>query len=429
MCRKRWIRIVALAAGLACVCIAEATWSIVIVDRETKEVAIGSATCLKNLDLQELLPVVLVDVGAGAAQSAVDADASNRVFIHDQLLAGASPAQILQQLEAIDPAHQTRQYGIVDTLGRAVTFSGANNGAYANGVTGQIGSLVYSIQGNVITGQPVIDQAEAAVIMTPGGIPEKLMAAMEAARDMGGDGRCSCDPRRPTNCGSPPPTFKKSAHIGFIVDTRRGDIDGDCSQLTGCANGTYYMSHSIAGQLGQNDDPVDQMREWFEAWRADLTGVPDAVESQAIVTPDRLLNDGVSIATVTVAVLDWEGNPATGITDVAIMHDPSGGAGSSTIGPVTDLGGGVFETTVTAGVAVHHDRLAVRVTDVTGERFLIPSLVLRIQDQRADLNGDGVVDLGDLSILLAAYGVDAGGDVDGDGDTDLADLALLLQAY
>ena len=37
----------------------------------------------------------------------------------------------------------------------------------------------------MITGQPVLDQAEAALRNTPGGIPEKLMAAMEAARAMG----------------------------------------------------------------------------------------------------------------------------------------------------------------------------------------------------------------------------------------------------
>jgi hypothetical protein len=46
-----------------------------------------------------------------------------------------------------------------------------------------------------------------------------------------------------------------------------------------------------------------------------------------------------------------------------------------------------------------------------------------------DLDGDGDVDLSDLAILLASYGVDAGGDLDGDGDTDLSDLAILLANY
>ena len=46
-----------------------------------------------------------------------------------------------------------------------------------------------------------------------------------------------------------------------------------------------------------------------------------------------------------------------------------------------------------------------------------------------DLDGDGDVDLADLSVLLAAYGLNAGGDLDGDNDTDLSDLALLLSNY
>jgi hypothetical protein len=46
-----------------------------------------------------------------------------------------------------------------------------------------------------------------------------------------------------------------------------------------------------------------------------------------------------------------------------------------------------------------------------------------------DLDGDGDVDLTDLAILLASYGIDDGGDIDGDGDTDLQDLATLLSHY
>jgi thermitase len=48
-----------------------------------------------------------------------------------------------------------------------------------------------------------------------------------------------------------------------------------------------------------------------------------------------------------------------------------------------------------------------------------------------DLNGDGVVELADLAILLADFGCAGGcaGDVDGDGDTDQADLAALLAVY
>jgi hypothetical protein len=53
-----------------------------------------------------------------------------------------------------------------------------------------------------------------------------------------------------------------------------------------------------------------------------------------------------------------------------------------------------------------------------------------------DLNGDGVVDLSDLALLLAHYGFCEGDpdynpvtDIDGSGCTDLSDLATLLAHY
>lgn len=51
-----------------------------------------------------------------------------------------------------------------------------------------------------------------------------------------------------------------------------------------------------------------------------------------------------------------------------------------------------------------------------------------------DLDGDGDVDLADLSVLLAHFGLGGGanpedGDIDGDHDVDLADLSLMLAAF
>ncbi|MEZ6242690.1 MAG: DUF1028 domain-containing protein [Phycisphaerales bacterium] len=219
----------AMAAG-ACVGLAaasaDATWSICIVNVRTGEVALASATCLTGFDMREDTPVLITGVGGATAQSAVDTSGRNRGLIRNLLLAGVDPQQILVDLEAFDAGHQTRQYGIIDVTGGVATFSGSQDSQWAGGQTGQIGDLVYAVQGNILTGAPVVQAAVDAILMTPGDIPEKLMAAMEGAYMFGGDGRCSCD-QGPQDCGSPPNggDFDKSAHVGYMLIARAGDTD------------------------------------------------------------------------------------------------------------------------------------------------------------------------------------------------------------
>lgn len=420
---------------LAAVPDSRATWSIIIVDRETREVAIGSATCLIGINLVRFLPVVRPMQGAAAAQSFIDQTAANRRYIWDSIAVGLDPNSILVGLEAQDAGHQTRQYGIVDARGRAVTFTGQQAGAFADGIVGQFGSLTYAIQGNVITGSWVLEEAEAAILNTPGGIPEKLMAAMEAARVVGGDGRCSCDPANADACDPDTllPDFK-SAHVGFVIVARRGDPLGGCGRANGCAQSNYYLRLNIAGARQDDPDPVLQMNQMFAEWRADLVGVTDAIESSIAVTRARLWNDGASTAIVQVQLRDWQGDPPSDVELVEAIHAPEGSAGSSSIGPVVNLGGGMYEVELTAGLTSGQDRIAIRVTDSKGQRLLQRDAEVLVQDVRADLNGDGIVDLLDLSILLASFGTTSGataadGDIDGDGAVTLADLSAFLQSY
>lgn len=217
-----------LAIG-ACAGGANATWSILIADTRTGEVALASATCLTGFNLRHNTPVLITGVGGATAQSVVDQTGQNRGVIRDMLLQGAAPSDILAALAMSDPGHDNRQYGMLDVLGRTLTYSGPENAAWAGGQTGQVGDLVYAVQGNILTGAPVVQAAVDAVVTTPGDIPEKLMAAMEAAYLFGGDGRCSCD-AGPTDCGSPPDEFEKSAHIGYMLIARAGDTDG-CNQI------------------------------------------------------------------------------------------------------------------------------------------------------------------------------------------------------
>lgn len=405
------------------------TWSIIIIDTETREIGVGAATCLLNFDLRRALPVIRVETGAGCAQAMVD-NGTNRLRIWNGLINGLTPEQILAQLQQSDVNHQRRQYGIADVLGRRLTFTGNQTLEYSDGVIGAFDHYVYAIQGNILTGAPVIDVAEAALLNAPGGLPDKLMAAMEGARSMGGDGRCSCSPNDPMGCGSPPEEFYKSAHVGFVIVSRRGDVDGVCNGAVGCASGTYFMNFNYVTNVPGAPDPVFKLQEMFDAFRQATVGVPDQVESIVTVTPTAIPNDGRAAATLRIEVRDWTGAPAVGIEAVTVAHD-AGSAGSCQIGAVSDLGGSVFEAPLTAGTNSGCDRFAVTVKAGAFERVLIPAARLWVFDRQADLDGDGQVGESDLGVLLAAYGLNGNGDLDGDGDTDQSDLghwlALLMQ--
>ena len=182
---------------------ARATWSIVVINKRTGEVGVASATCLANFNLRRALPVVVIGRGAAAAQSAIDSSGDNRRLIWQAFRnQDLTSAEILAMLEAQDGSHSSRQYGIVSFNGDPVTFTGDNAGAAASGRTGQVGDYVWAIQGNLLTGDEVVDAAVDAFVNTNSDMSERLMAAMLAARDMGGDGRCSCLTGNATDCGA-----------------------------------------------------------------------------------------------------------------------------------------------------------------------------------------------------------------------------------
>ena len=330
------------------------TWSVVAVDTETQEVAVAGATCLTGLDLKAILPAIVVGLGGGAAQSAQDTSGSRRLAMVNGLLSGQTSDQIMATLIAMSGS-ASHQNGVADTGGDEATFTGSSTFAHASGVVGSLGTMHYAIQGNILTGSPVILQAEQALRTTLGDLPAKVMAAMEAARAMGGDGRCSC-PGSVTGCGSPPPSFTKSAHIGFLILARYGDTDGACNS-TGCARGSYFLDLNVPNQSSGSVDPVIQLQNQFNTWRAGLAGRPDAVQSTVTFTPSG------SNQLLTLTLKDWQGvNLGFNVNGVTVTHAP-GSAGISAIGPVTNPSAGVYQVLLTPQGGSGIDRFRVAIDD------------------------------------------------------------------
>ena len=356
-----------------------ATWSIVAINVRTGEVAVASATCLERLNLKTAVPVIVVGKGAAAAQSFIDLDGSNRLLIWDNFMAGqTTPAQILALLRINDPTHRTRQYGICAFTGPPVTFTGKSAGAAKKGVVGMIGDYVYAIQGNVLTGKQVVRAAETAFRDTDGDMGQRLMAGMEAARALGGDGRCSCSTFQPTSCGVPPPNFRKSAHVAFVVVARIGDIDGLCNSRQGCVTGTYYLNQNVAGKNGRQSspDPVIQLQAKYDKWRANKSGRPDAILS-TVSSVQSLPADGRTTRTVVVRLVDVDGVPLiTGGATVDVTT-ANGVPALLTTGPVTDHGDGSYSFDLAAGTQVGTDTFVITADDGKKLVTLYPFLSVR----------------------------------------------------
>jgi hypothetical protein len=390
----------ALVVALVAIPLAHATWSIVVADSGTLEVAVGTVTCLNNYDLLAIVPVVVVGKGAAACQAAADFDGLRRPIIFQQLQLGTPPNQILALLANIT-GHQSRQYGIADTQGRMLTFTGSQCLQWAGGVVGQQGTLVYAIQGNILAGNCVVPAIEQAILNTPGDVPGKLMAGMQAARSQGGDGRCSCSPNNPTGCGCPPPVFNKSGHIGGMIVARIGDTDDTNCNASGCADGNYFMRLNVSFQASNRPDPVIQLQGLFDTWRTGLMSRPDAIQSTTAFTPVTLPPNGLATGTMLITVNDWRGvRVTTGIQSVAVVH-AADSAGISVIGAVTNNGDGTYSVALTAGTQAGVDRFRVTVDDGVRPVILMPEPRLRYF-ALGDLNCDGVVNFDDIDPFVLA---------------------------
>jgi uncharacterized Ntn-hydrolase superfamily protein len=157
------------------------TFSIVATDGKAWGVAVAS----KFLAVGAAVPAAAANVGAIATQSY--ANLAYRPEGLRLLRAGTSAQETLDRLTAGDDLRAQRQAGIVDAHGAAATFTGDGCNAWAGGRTGD----GYAIQGNILTGEDVVEQMQRAWLATPADVPlaRRLLAALVAGDDAGGDKR------------------------------------------------------------------------------------------------------------------------------------------------------------------------------------------------------------------------------------------------
>lgn len=157
------------------------TFSIVARDPETG--ALGVAIASRYLAVGAVAPFARADVGAISTQAM-----PNVAYGPDglaRLAAGEGAEMVLAALTGADSMAEYRQVGIVDAAGTAVTFTGAQCQDWAGGRT----SSGVAVQGNILVGPGVVDAMLATYETATGTFPRRLLAALRAGDQAGGDSR------------------------------------------------------------------------------------------------------------------------------------------------------------------------------------------------------------------------------------------------
>ena len=249
-----------------------ATWSVIAVDQQTREVVIASATCVPQAafagfpakGLMDVQAIVVPGKGVAAAQAGVDRTRRNQQLIFDEIVKGTEPAHILDMLKQ-DPNTEVRQFAIVDLQGRMVGFSGHKNMPVSLSRQQHLaGSGIYfSIQGNILASDEVVTAAMSAFAEATGTLADRVMAAMESADARGGDRRCTCDtrplPAATAACDS------KTSHVAYILRADAADKPGSAFN-----DGRYAMYVAVTNDdilPTENANPVKTLRLRYDAWK------------------------------------------------------------------------------------------------------------------------------------------------------------------
>ena len=157
------------------------TFSIVGMDAERREW--GVAVASRVLDVGYIVPWMQVDVGAVATQALSNPHLGPWAL--QALREGADARQALASILARDPDAAVRQVGMVDRNGQAAAHTGSGTQAWAGHRTGD----GVSVQGNILVGPEVVDHMLRAFQAASGPLAERLLVALEAGEQAGGDRR------------------------------------------------------------------------------------------------------------------------------------------------------------------------------------------------------------------------------------------------
>lgn len=221
---------------------ANATFSIVAVDPQTGEIGSAGATCIG----QENGAIVISDIvlGQGVIHTQSFWSPTNQNNAKARMLMGERPQEIMDWLanntNDVSNNSSQRQYLAVDLIEdnqNSAAFTGPACFSEFHQVTGQN----YAIAGNILLSTSVVTDMETAFLNNKGSLSDKLMAALQAAKRVGADSRCS--------------DFEISSASAFLRVARPCDIDASYGNLPLDIN--VWVESDIF-------EPIDELQKQYD---------------------------------------------------------------------------------------------------------------------------------------------------------------------
>lgn len=254
------------------------TFSIVARDPATGE--LGVAVQSHWFSVGAIVPWAEAGLGAVATQSFVDPSYGKLGL--DLMRAGRSAPDALKALLAGDDGRDVRQVAMIDAQGRVAAHTGLKDIPAAGHIVGKD----YSVQANLMLNDKVWPAMSRAFEATKGDLAERMLAALDAAQEAGGDIRGKQSAALIVVTGKP--TGKPWADRVF--DLRVDDSADPLKELRRLVTLQRAYNHMNAGDLAVEQKDNDRALAEYSA-AAKL--VPDNAEmvywhAVALVNMSRL---------------------------------------------------------------------------------------------------------------------------------------------
>jgi len=158
-----------------------ATFSIVARDPTTEE--LGVAVQSRAFRAAAIVSYAKAGVGAIATQASANQSYGPRGL--ELLEQGLSPDEVVARLTNADEGRDRRQLAVIDAQGRVSAYTGSRTSDWAGHIEGNN----YSVQGNILVSEQVVQAMAQAFETAEGELAERLMEALDAGQAAGGDAR------------------------------------------------------------------------------------------------------------------------------------------------------------------------------------------------------------------------------------------------